>query len=86
MASFSSSPAMVTAIERHLWLNLSVLKEKERVFLFDGPVSPTDVFGTAVETVVQKFKEAKVKSQTPSGDRVRRRLLLHALRLQEIGT
>lgn len=50
------------ATERHLLLNLLGLKEKERAFLLDSPVSPTELFGTTVEVVVQKFREVKVKS------------------------
>ncbi len=48
--------------ERHLWLNLLGLKEKDRSFLLDAPVSPAGVFRTAVETVIRKFREVKVKS------------------------
>ncbi|XP_016344212.1 uncharacterized protein LOC107690393 [Sinocyclocheilus anshuiensis] len=56
------SLAALIVTERHLWLNLSGLKEKDRSFLPDGPVSPAGLFGAAVETVVRKFREAKVKS------------------------
>ncbi len=56
------SLAALVVTERHLWLNLSGLKEKDRSFLLDAPVSPAGLFGAAVETVVRKFREAKVKS------------------------
>ncbi len=48
--------------ERYLWLNLLGLKEKDRSFLLDAPVSPAGVFRTAVKTVIRKFREVKVKS------------------------
>ncbi len=56
------SLAALIVTERHLWLNLSGLKKKDRSFLLDAPVSPAGLFRTAVETVVRKFREAKVKS------------------------
>ncbi len=36
--------------------------EKEKRFLLDAPVSPSELFGTSVETVVEKFREAKARS------------------------
>ncbi len=56
-----SMAAMVVA-ERHLWVNLADLEKKEKGFLFDAPVSPSELFGTSVETVVEKFKEARARS------------------------
>lgn len=82
--------ALVTT-KRHLWLNLSGLKEKERSFLLDAPISPVGLFGSAVEMVGRKFREAKVKSEAfkryiphrrrrpsipPAGDRLRKRVWL----------
>lgn len=78
--------ALVT-MKRHLWLNLSGLKEKERSFLLDALVSPVGLFGSAVEMVGRKFREVKVKSEgfkhciphcrrhpsiSPAGDRLRK--------------
>lgn len=31
--------------ERHLWLNLSGIWEKDRTFLLDAPLSPSGLFG-----------------------------------------
>ncbi|KAL0204024.1 hypothetical protein M9458_002042, partial [Cirrhinus mrigala] len=56
-----SMGAMVVT-ERHLWVNLADLGKKERGFLLDAPVSPTELFGTSIETVVEKFREARVRS------------------------
>ncbi|KAL0169000.1 hypothetical protein M9458_037222, partial [Cirrhinus mrigala] len=56
-----SMGAMVV-MERHLWVNLADLGKKERGFLLDAPVSPSELFGTSVETVVEKFREARARS------------------------
>ncbi len=56
-----SMAAMVVA-ERHLWVNLADIGKKEKGFLLDAPVSPSELFSTSVETVVKKFREAKVRS------------------------
>ncbi|KAL0194767.1 hypothetical protein M9458_008339, partial [Cirrhinus mrigala] len=45
-----SMGAMVVT-ERHLWVNLADLGKKERGFLLDAPVSPSELFGASVETV-----------------------------------
>lgn len=54
--------AALVATERQLWLNLSGLMEKDRSFLLVALLLPAGLFGTAVETVVCKLKEAKIKS------------------------
>ncbi|KAL0196189.1 hypothetical protein M9458_009761, partial [Cirrhinus mrigala] len=46
------SMAALVAAERHLWLTLSDMKEKDRVFLLDAPLSPSGLFGDAVNSVV----------------------------------
>lgn len=48
--------AAVVAVERQLWLNLDT-GEKDKNFLLDALV-----FGTAVETVVEKFREVRTQS------------------------
>lgn len=53
------SHAVLVAMVRHLWLNLSGLKEKEIYFLLDASVLPSGLFGAAIESVVQKFKEGE---------------------------
>ncbi len=54
-----SSMAGSVAAERHLWLNLTEIHEKENVFLLDAPISQTGLFGQAVSSVVEKFRSAK---------------------------
>ncbi|KAI2668278.1 putative uridine nucleosidase 2 [Labeo rohita] len=53
------SMAALVVAERHLWLTLSDMKEKDRVFLLDAPLSPSGLFGDAVNTVVDRYQEAR---------------------------
>ncbi|KAI2661633.1 Transposon Ty3-G Gag-Pol polyprotein [Labeo rohita] len=53
------SMAALVAAERHLWLTLSDMKEKDRVFLLDAPLSPAGLFGDAVNSVVDRYQEAR---------------------------
>ncbi|KAI2654735.1 Lamina-associated polypeptide 2, isoform alpha [Labeo rohita] len=57
-----SMGAMVVT-ERHLWVNLADLGKKERGFLPDAPVSPSELFGASVETLVEKFRRAQRPSK-----------------------
>ncbi len=57
------SMAASVAAERHLWLNLTEIREKEKVFLLDAPISQSGLFGEAVSAVVDKFRSAKTQSQ-----------------------
>ncbi len=56
------SMAAMVVTERHLWVNLADLEKKEEGFLLDAPVSPSELFGTSVDTVVEKFREARARS------------------------
>ncbi|XP_050988385.1 uncharacterized protein LOC127179128 [Labeo rohita] len=56
-----SMGAMVVT-ERHLWVNLADLGKKERGFLLNVLVSPSELFGASVEAVVEKFREARTRS------------------------
>ncbi len=56
------SMAGSVAAERHLWLNLTEIREKEKVFLLDAPISQTGLFGEAVSSVVEKIRSAKSQS------------------------
>ncbi|KAI2644940.1 Transposon Ty3-G Gag-Pol polyprotein [Labeo rohita] len=53
------SMAAMVAAERHLWLTLSDMKEKDRVFLLDTPLAPSGLFGDAVNSVVDRYQEAR---------------------------
>lgn len=61
-ASDGRSMAALVVTERHLWLNLADIGEKEKSFLLDAPVSPSELFGTSIEAVVRKFREANAGS------------------------
>ncbi len=52
------SMAAMVAAERHLWLTLSDMKNKDRVCLLDAPLSSSGLFGDAVNSVVDRFQEA----------------------------
>ncbi len=54
--------AAMVVMERHLWVNLTDIGKKEKGSLLDAPVSPSELFGTSVEAVVEKFREAKAHS------------------------
>ncbi len=56
------SMAGLVAAECHLWLNLTEIREKEKAFLLDAPISSSGLFGNAVNTVVDKFRAAKMQS------------------------
>ncbi len=56
------SMAGSVAAERHLWLNLTEIRKKEKVFLLDAPISKSGVFGEAVSSVVEKFSSTKTQS------------------------
>jgi len=54
--------AAMVMMERHLWLNLSGIKECDKAGFLDAPVLPSGLFGAAVEMVVNRFKEARMQS------------------------
>ncbi len=56
------SMAGSVAAEHHLGLNLTEIREKEKVFLLDAPISQSGLFGEAVSSVVEKFCSAKMQS------------------------
>ncbi len=53
--SIGRSMAALVATERHLWLNLSNIKGKDKNFLMDAPLSSSGLFGDAVNSVVERF-------------------------------
>ncbi|MGL4479963.1 MAG: hypothetical protein ACRCVK_17290 [Aeromonas veronii] len=56
------SMAALVATERHLWLNLSDIRDRDKAALMDAPLSPVGLFGDAVTTVVERFQETKKQS------------------------
>jgi len=57
--SVGRSMAALVATERHLWLNLSNMKDKEKNFLLDAPLSSAGLFGDSVNSVIERFQEEK---------------------------
>ncbi len=53
------SMAAMVAAERHLWLTLSDMKDKDRVFLLDALLAPSGLFGNAINSVVDRYQEAR---------------------------
>ncbi len=66
-----SMAGSVTA-ECHLWLNLTEIREKEKVFLLDAPISQSGLFGEAVSSVVEKFRYTKTQLASPKQFMLRR--------------
>lgn len=50
------SMAVMMATERRFWLNLSGIREKDKAFLLDAPLSPPGLFGDAVSSVIERFQ------------------------------
>lgn len=53
------SMAAMVVTERHLWLDLSSLKESDKIFLLNAPISPFGLFGNAVDEVLERFEQDK---------------------------
>ncbi len=56
------SLAAMVVTERHLWVNLADIRKKEKGFILDALVLPSEIFGTSVEMVVENFREVKARS------------------------
>ncbi len=57
------SMASLVVLERHLWLTLTEIKDADRVSFLDAPISPSGLFGPAVEGFAERFTEAQKASQ-----------------------
>ncbi|XP_056128453.1 uncharacterized protein LOC130106389 [Rhinichthys klamathensis goyatoka] len=57
------SMAALTATERHLWLTLADMRESEHATFLNAPLSPTGLFGPAVNGIVDRFSEVQKTSQ-----------------------
>ncbi len=57
------SMASIVVLERHLWLTLTEIKDADKVPFLDSPVSPTGLFGPAVEGFAERFTAAQKSSQ-----------------------
>ncbi|ROL29786.1 hypothetical protein DPX16_0843 [Anabarilius grahami] len=57
------SMASLVVLERHLWLNLTEIKDQDKAPFLDAPVSPSGLFGPAVEGFTERFTAAQKSSQ-----------------------
>ncbi len=57
------SMASLVELERYLWLNLTEMKDVDKVPFLDSPVSPTGLFGPAVEGFSKRFITKQKSSQ-----------------------
>ncbi|KAI2654004.1 E3 ubiquitin-protein ligase hel2 [Labeo rohita] len=60
--AMGKSMAAMVVTERHLWVNVADLGRKEKGFLLNALVSPSELFGTSVKVVIEKFREANARS------------------------
>lgn len=51
--------AAMVVTERHLWINLTSIIERDKAFLLDSLILPSGLFGNAVSTVVNRYQAAK---------------------------
>ncbi len=51
--------ASLVVLERHLWLTLTEIKDADKVSFLDAPISPSGLFGPAVEGFAECFTEAQ---------------------------
>lgn len=49
----------LVAVDRHLWLNLMGIKDRDKVFLLDASVLPSALFGDSMNTITSRFQEVK---------------------------
>ncbi len=52
------SMAALVAIERHVWLNLSNIKGKDKNFLMHASIYSSGLFGDEVNPIVERFQES----------------------------
>ncbi|ROI46675.1 hypothetical protein DPX16_7793 [Anabarilius grahami] len=60
--SVGRSMSSLVATERHLLLNLTEIKDKDKAFLLDAPLNPSNLFGDAISSVTDRFQEVKKQS------------------------
>lgn len=53
----------LVVLERHLWLNLTEIKDDDKVAYLDSPVSCTGLFGPSMDGFAERFTAAQKSSQ-----------------------
>ncbi len=59
-------------LQRHLWLNLADLKDADSKVLLNAPVTPSGLFGDAVESIIERFAETQYCTKAMSHVMLRR--------------
>ncbi len=52
--------------QRHLWLTLADLKDADRKVLLNAPITPSGLFGDAVQLIIERFAEAQKRAKAMS--------------------
>lgn len=55
--------ASLVVLECHLWLNLTDIRDAEKIAFLDSPVSPKGLFSPALDGFTERFTEAQKTSQ-----------------------
>ncbi|MGL4478496.1 MAG: hypothetical protein ACRCVK_09735 [Aeromonas veronii] len=55
--------ASLVVLEQHLWLNLTEIKDQDKMAFLNAPVSPSGLFKPAVEGFTERFTAAQKSSQ-----------------------
>ncbi len=61
--SVGKAMGFMVVLQRHLWLNLADLKDADRKVLLNAPISPSGLFGDAVETITERFAETQKRAK-----------------------
>ncbi len=64
--SVGKAMGFMVVLQRHLWLNLADLKDADRKVLLNAPISPSGLFGDAVETITERFAETQKRAKAMS--------------------
>ncbi|CAM4673876.1 unnamed protein product [Leuciscus chuanchicus] len=54
--------ASLVVLERHLWLNLTEIRDADKTAFLDSPVTPSGLFGPSVSGFAERFTEAQKAS------------------------
>ncbi len=64
--SVGKAMGFMVVLQRHLWLNLADLKEADRKVLLNAPITPSGLFGDAMESITERFAEAQKRAKAMS--------------------
>ncbi len=64
--SVGKAMGFMVVLQRHLWLNLADLKDADRKVLLNAPITPSGLFGDAVESITERFAETQKRAKAMS--------------------